>query len=132
MKGRVFLTGKAEMPEFAPSEINPSEALRRLNVFVLRAPSLARPLSPAEARAVRALIPTAQRAKPEDIGDIMVHLRKEELRGSRGEAEANRALDAITPTQKAAIGRFKIRSVVSEARTHLSTPLAWFVLRAQP
>ena len=113
-------------------DLNPSEALRRLNVFVIRAPSLTRPLSTAEADAVRALIPVAEKARPEAIGDIMIYLRREELKGSRGAAEANRALDAITPGEKAAIGRFKIRSVVSEARTHLSTPLAWFVLRQGP
>lgn len=46
----------------------------------------------------------------------------------RDEAALNGALDALTPGQRRAIGSFKIRSVVSEARTHLSTPSAWFLL----
>ena len=109
-----------------PGAVNPSEAVRRLNVFALRAPSLAAPLTKQQADEVRSLLKIATTARPEDIGDIMIFLRKEELRGRPAEAKA---LDAITPSQKRDIGSFKIRSVISEATTHLSTPPAWFLLR---
>ncbi len=110
-------------------EVNPSEALRRLNVFALRAPTLPRPLAPAEADEARALLRSASRASPDDIGDIMLELRRREVRGRPDEAAALAALDALSPADKRAIGRFKIRSVLSEARVHLSTPRAWFALR---
>ena len=109
-----------------PDAINPSEAVRRLNVFALRAPSLSSPLSKQQAAEVRGLIKIAENAKPEDIGDIMIFLRKQELLGRPNEALA---LSKITQKQKSEIGSFKIRSVLSEAKTHLSTPDAWFLLR---